>query len=296
VALVILFILSLLGLTLANNTIISYDEVWHYQFTSVILSGLLTTIKLTVLSQAAAVIIGILVAVAGLSENPVLAVCAKTYIWFFRGTPVLVQLIFWFNLAVIFPTFSIGIPFGAVFFSTKMNAVMTGFVAALLGFSLNHGAYMAETVRAGILSVDKGQRDAALALGYRRRQVMFHVVLPQAIPVIIPPTGNELIALLKATSLVSVIGGGDLLTQAENIYSTNYLVLELLIVASIWYLALTTVATFGQRMLERHVGRSRETDGSRRRTTTDMGIGRLAAVTRAFAKACRRAPGRPLGE
>jgi polar amino acid transport system permease protein len=179
------------------------------------------------------------------------------YIWFFRGTPVLVQLIFWFNLGIIFPRIRLGIPFTDItLWSEPTNNAIRPLTAAILGLGLNEGAYVAEIVRAGIISVGKGQIDAASALGMRRSAVMRRVVLPQAVPVVIPPMGNEFIGMLKYSALASVIAVEELLGSVERIYSTNLRTLELLVVASIWYLACTTALTIGQHHLERYVGRS----------------------------------------
>jgi polar amino acid transport system permease protein len=211
---------------------------------------------LTVLSMLIGVTLGVLLAVARLSPNPVLRTVSWVYIWFFRGTPALVQIIFWGNIGILFETVSIGIPFTDVtFFSEPTNQVVTLFVAGLLALGLNEGAYMAEIVRSGIIAVDRGQSEAARSLGMTGGQTMRRIVLPQAMRVIVPPTGNECIAMLKTTSLVSVIAGGELLTNVGNLYSRNFLILELLVVASIWYLVLTTIASIGQFYVERHYAR-----------------------------------------
>ncbi len=195
-----------------------------------------------------------------LSKNPVLNVVSAFYIWFFRGTPVLVQLFFWYNaLPLVFKTLTIAIPFTHVtLYSTLMTTFMTAFMAAFLGLSINEGAYMAEIVRAGIIAVDEGQSEAAHALGMTAPLTMRRIVLPQAMRVIIPPTGNEFISMLKTTSLASAITYGELLRRAGDIYSSNFsLVMPLLLVVSIWYLLLTSVASIGQYYIERHYSRGR---------------------------------------
>ena len=144
------------------------------------------------------------------------------YIWFFRGTPLLVQIFFWYNITSLFPKIDLGIPFGPSFIHANGNALITTFVAALLGLGLNEGAYMAEIVRAGILSVGEGQTEAASSLGMSRLQTMRPIVLPQAMRVIIPPTGNETISMLKNTSLVSVIAYTELLYSVQQIYDVNF--------------------------------------------------------------------------
>jgi polar amino acid transport system permease protein len=211
---------------------------------------------LTVLSMAIGIVLGIVVAVTRLSPNPLISGASWLYVWFFRGTPLLVQLLFWFNIGALFPTIDLGIPFGPSFVHANANSLISGFTAALLGFGLNEGAYMAEIVRAGIISVAEGQTEAAQSLGMSRIQIMRLIVLPQAMRVIIPPTGNETISMLKNTSLVLIIGSVfDLLFEAQEIYAANYKTIPLLIVASIWYLVLTSIAYVFQYFIERHFGR-----------------------------------------
>jgi polar amino acid transport system permease protein len=166
-----------------------------------------------------------------------------------------VQLLFWYNIAALYPRVNLGVPFGPAFVHADANTLITPFTAAILGLGLNEGAYMAEIVRAGIISVEEGQSDAAQSLGMTRLQTMRRIVLPQAMRVIIPPTGNETISMLKTSSLVSVIAVGDLLYGAQIIYSVNFKTIQLLIVASIWYLLLTSVLYVGQFYLERYYGR-----------------------------------------
>ena len=238
---------------------IDFSVVRKYQFSSLILRGLQATIILAVLAQVTGIVLGVLFAVMRLSKNPVMSAVSSFYIWFFRGTPVLVQLFFWFNgVPLVFHTFTIAIPFTDVtLYSTPMTSFMTTFMAAFLGLALNEGAYMAEIVRAGIISVDEGQVEAASALGMTPMLTLRRVVLPQAMRVIIPPTGNEFISMLKTTSLASAITYGELLRRAGDIYSTNLEVVPLLIVASIWYLVLTSVASIGQYYIERRFARGR---------------------------------------
>jgi polar amino acid transport system permease protein len=270
-AAVVLLLVVDLGFAIARNKSFDFSLVPQYLFDPVVLAGLRTTIELTVISMAVAIVLGVIAAVFRLSPNPVLKGVSGAYIWFFRGTPVLVQLIFWFNLGIIFPRLRLGIPFTDVtFWSEPTNNAIRPFTAAILGLGLNEGAYVAEIVRAGIISVGKGQTDAALALGMRRGAVMRRVVLPQAVPIVIPPMGNEFIGMLKYSALASVIAVQELLGSVEHIYSTNLRTLELLVVASIWYLACTTALSVGQHYLERYVGRSRGTTGAtaRRRIWT----------------------------
>jgi polar amino acid transport system permease protein len=190
-----------------------------------------------------------------MSRNPIVSSASWLYVWFFRGTPLLVQLIFWYNIAALFPVIALGIPFGPSLIHAHANSFITPLVAGLLGLGLNEGAYMSEIVRAGIISVDEGQTQAAQSLGMSRLQIMRLIVLPQAMRVIIPPTGNETISMLKNTSLLSVVAYGELLFAAQSIYDVNYKIIPLLIVISIWYLVMTSVLYVGQYFIERHFGR-----------------------------------------
>ncbi len=246
---IVVAVLAAFLYAVATNDNLNWSVVAANLFGPTILSGLWVTISLTVLSMIIGIVLGVTVAVMRLSPNRVLNSVAGGYIWVFRGTPVLVQLLLWFNMALFFPRLGFGE------FSLDTNTVITAFVAALLGLGLNEGAYMAEIVRGGILSVDHGQSEAAMALGLRRRSTMFKIVLPQAMRVIIPPLGNQVITMLKMTSLVTVIAAPDLLNRAQVISSRNFYIFELLIVASIWYLALTTISTLIQMRLEKRFAR-----------------------------------------
>ena len=249
-----------LGWSLFTNSNIDWGVVLRGLFKRQILNGLRVTALLTVLSMFIGVVVGVLSAVGGLSENPVLRTVSVVYTWFFRGTPLLVQIIFWFNIALVFP--KIG--------STNINNIVTPFIASLLALSLNEGAYMSEIVRAGIQTVDRGQTEAAQSLGLSPQQTTLKVVLPQAMRVIIPPTGNEVISMLKSTSLVAVIAGKELLTQAQLIYTRTFQVIDYLITVSIWYLILTTVLTLLQRALERRFGRAFGTAATDRSTNISL--------------------------
>ena len=238
-----------------QNKIFHFKTVAEYIVDPRILAGVGITLYITFAAMIIGLVLGAVVALMRLSTNPVMRVTSSGFIWVFRGTPTLVQLIFWFNIAIIFPTITLGIPGFTPIFSLPTNHVMTGLLAALLGLGLNEGAYMSEIVRAGILSVDTGQREAAKALGLTPRLTLTRVILPQALRVIIPPTGNQFISLLKASSLVSVIAAGDLLTETTRIYNDNFRILELLVVASLWYLVLTSLANVAQHFLEKRVSR-----------------------------------------
>src|SRR3989440_4243630 len=230
--------------------------------------------------MAIGVILGVVLAVMRLSPNPLVSGSSWLYIWFFRGTPVLVQLLFWYNVAALYPhQLSLGlpwIPFVGLphqFVHINPNTAITPLSAAILGLGLNEAAYMAEIVRAGILSVDEGQTEAAQALGLTRLQTMRRIVLPQAMRVILPPTGNETISTLKNTSLVSVIAVTELLYSAQQIYDVNFKTIPLLIVASIWYLVMTSVAYVGQYFIERRFGRGFTRAEQRRNKVFNLAFG-----------------------
>ena len=239
------------------NPNIRWSRVWEYLFSPTILEGVVVTIWVSIAATILGLVTGVILAVMKISQNPVLRWIAEGYIWFFRGTPVLVQLIFWFNLAFLLPFITLKIPFTNIGKRWDTNALISGSVAALLGLGLNLAAYFAETVRAGIQAVDQGQREAALAGGMTSSQTMRLIVLPQALRIIIPPTGNEFISMLKTTSLIVVVAGNDLMTNASRIYKQNNLIIELLIVASLWYMLMTAIATYLQSLLEKRFGQDR---------------------------------------
>jgi len=252
---VIVVLVAMLVHSFLTNPNFQWDVVGEYLFSDPVLRGLRNTLILTVLAMAIGVVGGVLLAVMRLSPNPVLAGAAAVYIWLFRGTPVITQLIFWNFLAALYPRLGLGIPFGPTFVSVDTNAVISVFAASLLGLGLNEAAYMAEIVRGGIQSVDPGQSEAAGALGLSRTQTLRRIVLPQAMRVIVPPTGNETISMLKTTSLVVVIAYFELTVAVQTIYSRTFQTIPLLIVAALWYLALTSVLSVGQMFIERQFGR-----------------------------------------
>jgi polar amino acid transport system permease protein len=240
---------------LVTSKTIEWHVVGHYFTEHSILLGVVRTLELTVIGMVIGVVLGVALALMRLSSSVLLNAAAALFLWFFRGTPLLVQILFWFNLASFIKRISIGVPFGPTFVSWDTNSLITPFVAAVLALGLNQGAYMCEIVRAGILSVDQGQLEASLTLGMTRTRAMRRVVLPQAMRIIIPPTGNHAIALLKDSSLVSVISMTELLYSAQIIYANTFQTIPLLVVASLWYLLMTTVTSIGQYFLERHFGR-----------------------------------------
>ena len=254
-AAIILVLAAALAKSIATNHRFEWGVVRHYFTSSQVLHGLLVTLELTALSMAIGIAIGVVLAIMRLSSNPLVSSASWIYIWVFRGTPVLVQILFWGFISALYPQFSLGIPFGPQFVHFSANNVITPFVAGMLALGLNEGAYMAEIVRAGIISVEEGQTEAAQSLGMTRLLTMRRIVLPQAMRVIIPPTGNETISMLKTTSLVSVIAVTDLLYSVELIYARTYQTIPLLIVASLWYLIVTSVLSFGQYYLERYYAR-----------------------------------------
>lgn len=254
-AAIVLVLAAMFGHMLVTNPNLQWAQVRRYLTTAHILSGVGATLWLTAAAMAIGIAGGVILALMRLSGNRLVAGASWAYTWFFRGTPVLVQLIFWYNLQLLVGNISLGIPFGPTFITFGTNALVTIYLAAVLGLGLNEAAYMSEIVRAGIISVEAGQSDAAKALGMRHLQVMRRIVLPQAMRVIVPPTGNETVSMLKATSLVSVIAVTDLLKATEDISSVNYEVIPLLVVASIWYLILTSVLSAGQYYIERHYNR-----------------------------------------
>lgn len=220
-----------------------------------VLRGLGMSLLLTALGMAIGTVIGIALALLKLSDWPAGRWFAHGYTWLFRGTPLLIQLLAWYNLAYLIPTISIGIPFGPTLASWDTNELISPFTAAMLGLALNEGAYMAEIMRAGFLAVDPGQRDAAHALGFTPARTFRRIVFPQAMRIVLPPAGSQVIGMLKGTSLVSVIAITDLLFSVQTIYNRNFKVVPLLIVAVLWYLAVFTLLSLLQHRLERHFSR-----------------------------------------
>lgn len=235
------------------------DIEWNYVgefFTApAIMQGLVNTIWMSIAAMALGIALGVGTAIMRMSPNPVLQGVAMGYTWLFRGTPVILQLLLWFNLALVFPTVGFGD------WSMRTVDVMTPMLAALLGLGINQGAYTSEVVRAGMLSVDIGQYEAAKSIGMTRMKSLRRIVLPQAMRVIIPPLGNEFIGMVKLTSLASVIQFAEILHASQNIYYANSRVIELLIVAAIWYLIIVSILTPLQMLLERRFARG--TGGSR---------------------------------
>ncbi len=254
-------VVLVIAASLVRSAIVNPNFEWHlvgqYLFDGRITHGVVLTIELTVIAMVIGITLGVLLAIMRQSPNPIVTSASWLYIYFFRGTPVYVQLIFWGFIGDLYQHIDLGVPFGGpALIHANSNTLITEFVAAILGLGLNEAAYMAEIVRAGLISVDEGQTEAASALGLSRLQTLRRIVLPQAMRVIIPPTGNETISMLKTTSLVVAIGGVyELFSEAEGIYAANFKPIPLLIVASMWYLALTSVLYVGQYFIERRYGR-----------------------------------------
>jgi polar amino acid transport system permease protein len=240
---------------LAANPNMEWSVVAQYFNEKTVLSGLGMTLGLTVVAMLIGVLLGLLLAMTRLSANPVLRGASGLYIGFFRGTPLLVQLLFWYNLSTLFPRITLGIPFGPDLLSWNTNDLITPLTAAIVGLALNEAAYMAEIIRAGLISVDARQLETAQAFGMTRGRALRRIVIPQAMRAIIPPTGNQLISMVKATSIVSVIAMGDLLHAVQNIYNATFQVIPLLLVAVIWYLLITTVLNIVQGAIERRYAR-----------------------------------------
>lgn len=248
-------ILALLLAGFARALVVNDNMQWGvvgaYLFSPEILAGLGRTLLLTALAMLLGLVIGVALAVMRLSHNPVFQAFAWGWIWFFRGVPPLVQLIFWYNLALLFPVIGIGIPFGPMLVGWDTNRLITPFSAAVLGLSFTESAYAAEMIRAGILAVGPGQTEAAGSLGMTRAQALRRIILPQALRIVIPPIGNDTISMLKFTSLVSVLALPDLLYSAQMIYARTYQTIPLLVVATLWYLLLSTVLTLVEHAIER---------------------------------------------
>lgn len=262
-AALILLLLVLLGLSFARGDI-EWPVVARYFTADGIIRGLGNTVIITAVSMLLGVVVGVVIAVLRLSSNPVASGFAAGYVWFFRGVPVLLQLLLWYNLALIFPT--LGIP---GIWEERTITVMTPFLATLLGLGLHQSAYTAEIVRGGILAVDHGQTEAAQSLALTPAATLFRIVLPQAMRVIVPPLGNEVISTLKTSSLAAMVSFGELLQSAQLIYYSNNRIIELLVVVTVWYLVIVSVLAVGQYFIERRFGRGFAAIRQRRRIVTE---------------------------
>ncbi len=244
------------GWIVANNENFGWPVVAQYFFDPTVLSGLYVSLGLTVVAMILGVALGLIIAIMRMSDDRLASGFASLFIWFFRGTPLLVQLIFWYNMSTLFPNLSIAIPFGPTLASWDTNAVITPMTAAIVGLALNEAAYMAEIIRGGLLSVERGQAETAQAFGMTKARALRRIIIPQAMRSIVPPTGNQLISMIKATSLVSVIAMADLLYSVQSIYNRTFEIVPMLMVAVIWYLLITSVLNIGQSYIEAYYGRS----------------------------------------
>jgi polar amino acid transport system permease protein len=246
----------------AANPNLQWDVVWTYMFDPTILRGLGMTLWLTFLAMVIGFTLGTALALFRMSQVLPMQYSALVFVWLFRSIPTLVLLIFLYNIAILIPEVSIKIPFGPVLWSANTNNLVTPFVAAVIGLGFHKAAYMSEIIRAGLLSIDDGQRQAATALGMSSAKMLRRIVLPQAMRVIVPPTGSEIISTLKLTSLVSVISMSDLLYTVETIYSRTFQTVPLMMVACIWYLLLTSILQLVQRRIEDHFGKGYRARGN----------------------------------
>lgn len=250
--------------SLVTNPNFQWPVVGQWLFSNTIMTGVFYTLILTIISMTVGTMLAITMAIMRQSPNPILRYVAWFYIWFFRGTPIYTQLIFWSLLPTLYPRLSLGIPFGPEFVSFETSTVFTAFWMAIVGLSLNEGAYLAEIIRSGLNAVDKGQWEAATALGMKRGQILRRIILPQTMRVIIPPIGNETISMLKTTSLVAAIPFTLELTWAARDKGIQlFAPVPLLVAAAIWYLFITSVLMIGQMYLERYFGRGFDEQASK---------------------------------
>jgi len=279
-AVLVLVLFAMLVHTLVTNGRFQWDVVGDYFVSGSIMRGLLLTLWLTAAVMSCGFLLGIGLAAMRLSSNPILRTLSFGYVWLVRSVPPLVQLLFWYEIASLYPQLSLGIPFGHEFVTVKTAHLFTGILAAFVGLTVDTAAFSAEIVRGGILSVERGQSEAAEALGLSRGRIFRRIVLPQAMPAIVPSTGNLLIGLLKATSIVSVIAVQDLLYSVQLIYQQNFLIMPLLMVATLWYIILTTVLSAGQYFIERYYARGRRHDSGRGRGLWQITLGNLPVFGR----------------
>jgi polar amino acid transport system permease protein len=280
IAVILIVIFALFILDASQRKAYGWEYVGKYVFDQRISQAALVTLELTVLSMAIGIVLGLILAVMRLSPNPVVKSIAWLYLWVFRGTPVYVQLVFWGLITLIYNTIIIGIPYVHTWATIPVDFIPPLFLIAVIGLSLNEAAYMAEIVRAGLLSVDKGQDEAATALGMSWGQTMLRIVIPQSMRVIIPPTGNEVISMLKTTSLVAAIPFTlDLYGRARDISAETYTPIPLLIVASLWYLFFTSILMVGQYFLEKRYARGTSQLRAPKRGEVVLDAGRTGAIT-----------------
>ncbi|MEO7939626.1 MAG: amino acid ABC transporter permease [Burkholderiaceae bacterium] len=253
-AVTVILLLNLAWL-LASNKGFEWPVVAQWFTATNIIRGLGVTLGLTVVAMVLGTALGLVLAIGRLSDHRLPRYLSGLFIWVFRGTPLIVQLIFWYNLSTLFPKLSLVLPFGPVLASWNTNDLITPLTAAIAGLALNEAAYMAEIIRAGLISVDSHQSETAQAFGMTRGRALRRIVIPQAMRAIVPPTGNQLISMIKATSLVSVIAMGDLLYSVQAVYNRTFEVIPLLMVAVLWYLLITSVLNIVQSRIETYYAR-----------------------------------------
>ncbi|MGW6659526.1 amino acid ABC transporter permease [Rhodococcus sp. NPDC055024] len=253
-------VVGAVGYSLVTNENLEIPVIAEYLFDKSILMGVVTTLELTAICMVTGLLGGLVFALMRTSSNRVLSTISLIYVWIFRSIPPIVQLIFWAFFAALYPRLEVGIPLtGIKLFSADTNALISPFMAAVIGFTFIQIAYLAEVIRGGLASVDPGQYMAARAIGMGRGLTLREIILPQAMPSAVPALGNNLIDLVKGTALVSVIGGTDLMTKVQHVYSQTFQVIPLLCVAAIWYLVITGIITIGLAAIERHYGRGAAT-------------------------------------
>jgi polar amino acid transport system permease protein len=279
-AVLVLVLFAMLVHTLVINQRFQWNVVGEYIATGSVMRGLVLTLWLTAAVMSCGFLLGIGLAAMRLSSNPVLRTLSFGYVWLVRSVPPLVQLLFWYEIASLYPQLSLGIPFGHEFVTVKTAHLFTGILAAFVGLTVDTAAFSAEIVRGGILSVERGQSEAAEAIGLSRGRIFRRIVLPQAMPAIVPSTGNLLIGLLKATSIVSVIAVQDLLYSVQLIYQQNFLIMPLLMVATLWYVILTTVLSVGQYFIERYYAKGKRRDPEPGRGLWQITLGNLPVFGR----------------
>ena len=276
---VILAVAASVAHSVVSNPNFQWGVVGQYFLSSQVVNGLYATLYLTVVAMAVGIGLGTALAVMRLSPNPVFKSLSWFYLWVFRGTPVYVQLTFWGLLSVIYPTLDLGLPFLQPFITLPTGDVLNVFQLAVIGLALNEAAYIAEIVRAGILSVDRGQEEAATALGMSWFQTMSRVIIPQSMRVIIPPVGNEVISMLKTTSLVTAVPYSfELFTRSRDISAETFTPIPLFLVASIWYLAFTSILMIGQYFLEKRFARGIGTAQPEKKVAVAVATGALPVV------------------
>ncbi|MER5350811.1 amino acid ABC transporter permease [Kitasatospora sp. NPDC002551] len=260
-AAVALLLFAMVVNSLARNKAFQWDVVADWFTAASVMNGLTLTLWLTAVTLGLGFLLGTVLATMRLSANPVLRTLSWVYIWIFRSTPALVQLLLFFNIGALYPTLGLGIPFGPEFLTVRTVNLFGPTLTAVVGLTLLEAAYAAEVVRGGILSVDRGQLEAASALGIGRWRVMRRIVVPQAMRSIVPTAGNMLISALKGTSIISVLAVSDLLYSVQLVYLQSYQVIPMLMVATIWYIVITTVLSIGQYYVERHYAKGATREG-----------------------------------